>query len=87
MPNITIQVSDELYQHTRLAAAKRNMTVSAMIRALLLTTRKDPAEAIPQGRTFEDRFRPLGEFSVELEAENLATEQHRRNIYCLSRAR
>ena len=87
MPNITIQVSDELYQHARLAAARRNMSVSAMIRALLLTTQKDPTRAVPQGQTFEDRFRPLGEFSVELEAEELAVEQHRRNIHRMSRAR
>ncbi|WP_058188035.1 CopG family transcriptional regulator [Terracidiphilus gabretensis] len=50
MPNITIQVSDELYQHARLAAARRNMSVSAMIRALLLTTQNDPAQQFLQAR-------------------------------------
>ena len=87
MPNITIQVSDELYQHARLAAARRNMTVSAMIRALLLTTQKDPIQAVPQGQAFEDRFRPVGELNVALEAHELAEEQHRKNVQLLSRPR
>ena len=87
MPNITIQVSDELYQHARLAAALRNMSVSALIRALLLTIQKDPGQPIPPGHAFEDRFRPLGEFNIALEAETLADEQHQKNIQRINHAR
>ena len=60
MPNITIQVSEELYQHARLSAARRNMSVSAMIRALLPTTEKDPTQSISSGPGIRGPLPALG---------------------------
>jgi hypothetical protein len=79
MPNITIQVTDELYQHARLSAARRNMSVSALLRALLLTLQQRPEETIPAGQTFDDRFKTMPEFSVQREAEELAMAQYYKN--------
>ena len=79
MRNITIQVSDELYQHARLSAARRNMTVSALLRALLLTMQQNPEEATPEGQAFSDRFKTMPEFSVEEQAQDLAIAQYYRN--------
>ena len=79
MPNITIQVSDELYQHARLSAARRNMTVSALLRALLLTLQQRPEEATPNGQAFDDHFKTMPEFSVEHEAEKTKMAQYYKN--------
>lgn len=79
MPNITIQVTDELYQHTRLSAARRNMTVSALLRALLLTLQQRPEETTPTGESFDDRFKTMPEFSIQREAEERAIAQYYKN--------
>ena len=79
MRNITIQVTDELYQHARLAAARRNMTVSAMLRALLLTLQQRPEETTPEGESFEDRFKTMRELAIEQEAERAKIAQYYKN--------
>jgi hypothetical protein len=63
------------------------MSVSAMIRALLLTAQNDPAQAVPSGKTFDDLFWSRRELSIAIETEKLAMEHHRRNIQHMSRAR
>ena len=87
MPNITIQVSEELYQHARLSAARRNMTVSALLRALLLTLPQDPGQETPEGQRFEDRFKTMSELYREREAEELVIEQHRKSRSFIDHAR
>jgi hypothetical protein len=79
MPNITIQVSEELYQHARLSAARRNMTVSALVRALLLTLQQRPEETTAKGESFDDRFKTMPEFSIQREAEERAIAQYYKN--------
>jgi hypothetical protein len=77
MPNITIQVTDELYQHARVAAACRNMTVSALMRTLLTTIDQQPNTNQPDGRKFERMFSPLPYFDLAEQAERMADEHQR----------
>jgi hypothetical protein len=87
MPNITIQVTDELYQHARLSAARRNMTVSALLRALLLTLQQRPEETAPKGEAFDDHFKTMPEFSLEYEAEKIKLAQYYKNREACENAR
>jgi hypothetical protein len=87
MPNITIQVTDELYQHARLSAARRNMTVSALLRALLLTLQQRPEETAPKGETFDDHFKTMPEFCVQHEAERAKLAQFYKNRELYENAR
>ncbi len=80
MPNITVQVSDELYQHARLSAARRNMTVSALIRGLLLTLPQRAEDLVPEGKSFADQFKTMPEFEIQREADELAIAQYYKNL-------
>ena len=78
MRNITIQVTDELFQHARLSAARRNMTISALMRTLLTTIDQKPGEGLPDGQKFERMFSPLPYFDLAEQAERMADQhQHR----------
>ncbi len=77
MANITFKLSDELLQHTRLAAAHRNMTVSELLRAFLTTLEKAPASNAPglnqtDSQLFNRYFPPQQERSMTLEIMRLA---------------
>jgi hypothetical protein len=77
MPNITFKLSDELLQHTRLAAAHRNMTVSELLRTFLTTLEKAPAANTPglnqtDSHLFNSYFPPHQEKSMTLEIMRLA---------------
>ena len=87
MPNITIQVTDELYQHARLSAVRRNMTISALLRALLLTLQQRPEETTPEGQSFDDNFKTMPEFSVEQETEKVKMAQYYKNRELYENAR
>jgi hypothetical protein len=59
MPNITIKVTDALYQHARSAAASRSMTVSGLLRAFLLhIDQQAPAESKDELQAFSQTFPP-----------------------------
>jgi hypothetical protein len=72
MPHITIKVSDELLQHARLASARRNMTVSALLRAFLTTLDKAPSEDRSDSHLFNRYFPPQPEKSMSIEELRLA---------------
>ncbi|WP_058189200.1 hypothetical protein [Terracidiphilus gabretensis] len=77
MANITFKLSDELLQHTRLAAAHRNMTVSELLRAFLTTLEKAPAASAPglnqtDSHLFNHYFPPQQEKSMGIEIMRLA---------------
>jgi hypothetical protein len=59
MPCVTCHLSSELYRHARLAAARRNMSISALLRAVLVTIDQQPAEDRPDGKEFHESFHPL----------------------------
>ena len=42
MRNITVCVTDEIYHHARLCAARRDLTVSAMVRKFFESVREFP---------------------------------------------
>lgn len=65
MPHITVKVSDELFQHARLVAARRNMTVSALVRAFLTTVEKDPASGGEDNQFFQQLFPPQREKGIQ----------------------
>jgi hypothetical protein len=65
MPHITVKVSEELFQHARLAAARRNMTVSALLRAFLTTIENEPAKGADDNQVFHRLFPPQREKSIE----------------------
>lgn len=59
MPCVTCHLSSELYRHARLAAARRNMSISALLRAVLVTIDQQPTEGRPDGKEFQEGFHPL----------------------------
>ena len=79
MPHITIKVSDELLQHTRRAAANRNMTVSALLRAFLTTLDKAPAQGRTDNQLFHHYFPQQPEKSINLEVLRLVQQIERRS--------
>lgn|GEM_PF-6362093 len=76
MPNITIQVSDDIYHHARAAAASRNMSVSALFRALILTLEKHPNPNQPDGKRFQEYFPALPDPDFREEALRMAGRHH-----------
>lgn len=79
MRNITIKVSDEIYQQARVAAANRNMSVSALFRAFILTIERKPDRNQPDGRHFQESFPPLPECFLEESAQRMS-DSHFREI-------
>jgi hypothetical protein len=67
MPHIGLKVSDELYQHARLAAARRNMSVSLLLRNFLTTLDQTPAEGKNDSQLFNHHFPPTPQKSTSLE--------------------
>ena len=78
MPHIGLKVSDELYQHARLAAARRNMSVSVLLRTFLITLDKAPVDAKQDSQSFDKHFPPQQEKSMSLEYFRLVQQMSRR---------
>jgi hypothetical protein len=79
MRNITIQLTDEVYHHARVAAAARNMSVSALFRNFILTLEKEPTPNRPDHRKFLDMFPALPDdylADIEERADRKAHKYH-----------
>jgi hypothetical protein len=72
MRNFTIQVTDDIYHHARVAAANRNMSVSALFRAFILTLEKQPNPNQPDGNHFQENFPALGDPLLEEKVNRMA---------------
>ena len=72
MRNITIQLTDEVYHHARVAAATRDMSVSALFRAFILTLEKQPDPDRPDDKRFKEMFPALPSSYLQEKAERLA---------------
>jgi hypothetical protein len=83
MRNITIQVTDEIYHHARVAAASRNMSVSALFRSLIITLQKQPDPARADGKKFTEMFPPLPDAYLEERADRLARRYHSEHYHGL----
>ena len=79
MRNITIQVTDDIYHHARIAASARNMSVSALFRALILTLEKQPDPNNPDGARFQKCFPAIPDPNFEMEAFR-ASDQHQQHL-------
>ena len=74
MPNITIQVSHELYQHARRAASNRNLSVSALLRNFLTTLDQAPSENRNDSDFFHQCFPQKPQTNMSMELQRLARE-------------
>ena len=74
MPNITIQVTDELYQHARRAASNRNLSVSALLRNFLTTLDQSPAENRNDSDLFNQCFPQKPQTNMRVEMLRLARD-------------
>ena len=83
MRNITIQVTDEIYHHARVAAASRNMSVSALFRTFILTLEKQPDPAQPDSEKFKEMFPELPDSYLAERAETMAHSYHRKHYWGL----
>ena len=78
MPHITIKVSPELLEHTRRAAANRNLTVSALLRNFLTTMNNEPAKGRNDREVFDRYFPPQKETTLDIEFRRLVQQIERR---------
>jgi hypothetical protein len=67
MPHIGLKVSNELYQHARLSAARRNMSVSLLLRNFLTTLDKTPIDGKEDSQSFDKYFPPQPEQGMSVE--------------------
>jgi hypothetical protein len=74
MPHIGLKVSDELYQHARLAAARRNMSLSLLMRNFLTTLDQTPAEGKDDSQFFNGYFPPMPQRNMAAEYLRLARQ-------------
>jgi hypothetical protein len=72
MRNLTIQLSDELYQHARRSASNRNLTLSALLRNFLTTLDQEPAENKNDSGLFNQLFPQQQQMNMKLEYMRLA---------------
>ena len=72
MRNLTIQLSDELYQHARRSASNRNLTLSALVRNFLTTLDQQPAKNQNDGDLFNQLFPQQPQMDMKLEYLRLA---------------
>jgi hypothetical protein len=72
MRNITIQLTDEVYHHARVAAASRDMSVSALFRAFILTLEKQPDPNRSDEKRFKQMFPALPDSYLQEKAERVA---------------
>ena len=83
MRNITIQLSDEIYHHARVAAASRNMSVSALFRTFILSLEKQPDPSRPDGEKFARMFPALPDSYLHEQADTMADRYHSEHYYAL----
>ena len=83
MRNITIQVTDEIYHHARVAAASRNMSVSALFRTFIITLQNQPDPDRADSKKFTEMFPSLPDAYLEARADRLARRYHREHFYGL----
>ena len=79
MRNITIQVTDDIYHQARTAAAARDMSVSALFRAFILTLEKQPDPNNPDGKRFQKYFPAIPDPNFEMEAFR-ESDKHQQHI-------
>ncbi len=87
MRNVTIQLTDDVYHHARIAAASRNMSVSALFRTFILSLEKQPDPSRPDGEKFKEMFPALPSSYIAEKlaekADRLARRYHREHHYGL----
>ena len=67
MRNLTIQLSDELYQHARRSASNRNLSISALVRNFFTTLDQQPAEGKNDSDLFNQLFPQKPQMDMKLE--------------------
>jgi hypothetical protein len=72
MRNLTIQLSDELYQHARRSASNRNLTLSALVRNFFTTLDQTPAENQNDSDLFNQLFPNQPQMNMKFEYKRLA---------------
>ena len=74
MRNITVQVTDELYQHARRSASNRNLSISALVRNFLTTLDQAPAENRSDSALFHQLFPQQPQMNINVEVLRLARD-------------
>lgn len=67
MRNLTIQLSDELYQHARRSASNRNLSLSALVRNFLTTLDQQPSENKNDSDLFNQLLPQQPQMNIKLE--------------------
>lgn len=62
MRNITVSLSDEVYKQARIAAAESDLSMSGLVRELLVTKIKERAEFVRRKKLQDETIRSISSF-------------------------